>query len=77
MRRWKKVLPPEEAERRADDDDAFNDEYDASEETVVAPEADEPAPEFRDPYVDAPKAKPKRQSTLASRTGSKARPQRE
>lgn len=76
MRRWKKVLPPEEVERREDDSDEFSSEYDDSVETVVAPEAVEPAPEFRDPYVDEPKSKskpkPKRQSTLASRTGSRS-----
>ncbi|WP_453984632.1 BCCT family transporter [Brevibacterium casei] len=80
MRRWKKVLPPEEVERREDAGDEFNDEYDDSVETVVAPEPVEPAPEFRDPYVDESaksRARSKRQSTLASRTGSRARPKGE
>ncbi|MDN6193271.1 choline/carnitine/betaine transport [Brevibacterium sandarakinum] len=71
MRKWKKVLPPEEVERRADDDDVFAHEYDDEIEVVSAPEPVEPAPEFRDPYAEPrTKGKSKRHATLASRTGS-------
>ncbi len=72
VRRWKKVLPPEEVERREDDGDAFSEHYDEEEEVVVVPEAIEPAPEFADPYVDKPAPRHHREGTLASRTGSKA-----
>ncbi|WP_413334595.1 BCCT family transporter [Brevibacterium sp. GP-SGM9] len=74
MRRWKKVLPPEEVERREDDDDEFGHEYDDDEEFVSKPEAVEPAPKFRDPYVDAPRHKnPAKRGTLAGRTGSRGK----
>ncbi|MFC7375563.1 BCCT family transporter [Brachybacterium sp. GCM10030268] len=67
-REWKQVLPPEEYERREDDDD-----YD-TDEMVVEPEAMGEAPVMRDPYeedgngedvepVDGP-------ATLPARTGS-------
>ena len=63
MRRWKKVLPPEEFERRQDED-----EHDTS-EIVVEPEALDEPPVLRDPYV-----KQNRQTgshgTLSARTGS-------
>ncbi|WP_193096649.1 BCCT family transporter [Brevibacterium sp. FME17] len=71
MRKWKKVLPPEEVERRDDGEDAFAHEYDDDEEVVTTPEAAEPAPKFRDPYVSVDgQSKKKRHGTLSSRTGS-------
>uniref|UniRef100_UPI00261F97D9 BCCT family transporter n=1 Tax=Brevibacterium sp. TaxID=1701 RepID=UPI00261F97D9 len=75
MRRWKKVLPPEEVERRSADDDDFSHEYDEDEEVVTRPQAEEPAPEFRDPYIEAPAQRKQRHGTLASRTGSRSRSQ--
>jgi choline/glycine/proline betaine transport protein len=39
MRRWKKVLPPEEVERRQGGDEQFGHEYDDDEEVVTEPEA--------------------------------------
>ncbi|GAB3700537.1 BCCT family transporter [Nocardiopsis oceani] len=72
-RRWKQVLPPEEYERRQDED-----EHDTS-ATVVEPEALDDPPVMRDPYVDQDR-KSKSHGTLAARTGSSrragARPQR-
>ena len=50
-RRWKKVLPPEEAERRAGDDTEYESQY-PEEEIVIDPQIDEEAPEFKDPYVN-------------------------
>ena len=50
-RRWKKVLPPEEAERRAGDDAEYESQY-PEEEIVIDPQIDEEAPEFKDPYVN-------------------------
>ena len=70
MRKWKKVLPPEEVERRSDDEDVYAHEYDEEEEVVTAPEPVEPAPEFRDPYIAEEHRKKRREGTLASRTGS-------
>lgn len=61
-RRWKKVLPPEELERRQDDAD-FEDE-----DAVVEPEAVEDAPVMRDPYVQQRLIGPR--GTLSARTGS-------
>ncbi|GAA2013579.1 BCCT family transporter [Brevibacterium samyangense] len=81
-REWKKVLPPEEFERRADPDDDY--EYDDV-EAVVEPEAETEVPVMRDPYVDpdpepeptaeAPRTK-RKVRTLATRTGSKPLPPR-
>jgi choline/glycine/proline betaine transport protein len=53
------------------DDDQFGHEYDSDEDVVTTPEAVEPAPEFRDPYIDEHGHKVKREGTLASRTGSR------
>lgn len=61
-RRWKKVLPPEEIERRRNDED-FN-----SEEAVVEPEAAEETPVMRDPYEEERRIG--RAGTLSARTGS-------
>ncbi|WAE75565.1 BCCT family transporter [Streptomonospora nanhaiensis] len=68
-RTWKKVLPPEEYERRQDED-----EHDTS-ETVVEPEALDEPPVLRDPYVDQdhPTGTP---GTLPARTGSAKLPGR-
>ncbi|MGC5617188.1 BCCT family transporter [Georgenia sp. Z1491] len=65
-RRWKKVLPPEELERRHGED-----EHDTS-DVVVAPEAVDEVPEMRDPYVDTGTRKRRRERgrTLPARTGS-------
>ncbi|MGC5628696.1 BCCT family transporter [Georgenia sp. Z1344] len=65
-RRWKKVLPPEELERRHDED-----EHDTT-DVVVTPEAAEEAPEMRDPYVERPSRRWRREKgrTLSARTGS-------
>ena len=61
-RRWKKVLPPEEIERRR-----YDDKHDA-EDAVVEPEAAEEAPVMRDPYeADRVIGRP---GTLSARTGS-------
>ena len=77
MRKWKKVLPPEEVERRNCDDDEFGHEYDDEVEVVTAPEPEEEAPEFRDPYIEEPEPKGRRMGTLASRTGSAGMPHSE
>lgn len=61
-RRWKKVLPPEELERRRYDADH------AGEEAVVEPEAAEPTPVMRDPYEEERLIG--RSGTLSARTGS-------
>lgn len=61
-RRWKKVLPPEELERRRHDADH------AGEEAVVEPEAAEPTPVMRDPYEEERLIG--RSGTLSARTGS-------
>ncbi|MFF8764236.1 BCCT family transporter [Nocardiopsis dassonvillei] len=66
-RRWKKVLPPEEYERRQDED-----EHDVS-EVVVQPEAIDERPVMRDPYVDRGRATGA-PGTLSARTGSTRRP---
>ncbi|WGH82940.1 BCCT family transporter [Auritidibacter ignavus] len=64
-REWKKVLPPEEYARR-DADDNFD-----TDDVVVEPEAEEPAPVLRDPYLDLSKLEPKaKRGTLAARTSS-------
>ena len=48
------------------------DEYDDEEEVVTEPQAVEPAPKFRDPYIEIPhEKKGRREGTLASRTGSR------
>ena len=60
-RRWKKVLPPEEIERRRYDDDHDGDD------AVVEPEAAEEAPVMRDPYEERLIGPP---GTLSARTGS-------
>ena len=74
MRRWKKVLPPEEVARRLGGDEQFGHEYDDDEEVVTEPEAVEPAPEFRDPYIEESREKKRRrEGTLASRTGSRSK----
>ncbi|GAB3723380.1 BCCT family transporter [Nocardiopsis nanhaiensis] len=65
-RRWKQVLPPEEYERRQDED-----EHDTS-AAVVEPEALDDPPVMRDPYVDQER-KSKAHGTLAARTGSSRR----
>ena len=61
-RQWKKVLPPEEIERRKGDKD-----FDG-EDAVVEPEAEEEAPVMRDPYVPQRVVGPR--GTLSARTGS-------
>ncbi|MCP3013071.1 BCCT family transporter [Nocardiopsis dassonvillei] len=66
-RRWKKVLPPEEYERRQDEE-----EHDVS-EVVVQPEALDEPPVMRDPYVDRGRATGA-PGTLSARTGSTRRP---
>src|SRR5699024_12153771 len=71
MRRWKKVLPPEEVERRDNGHDEFSDSYDSDEVVVSTPEAVEPAPKFRDPYIRSSGALTSRQGSLPRRTGSK------
>ncbi|MEH0059646.1 BCCT family transporter [Auritidibacter ignavus] len=64
-REWKKVLPPEEYARRDADDD-FN-----TDDVVVEPEAEEPAPVMRDPYLDLETIEPRaKHGTLAARTSS-------
>lgn len=64
MRRWKKVLPPEELERRLDED-----EHDTS-EIVVEPEALDEPPVLRDPYVNQNR-QTGTHGTLSARTGSR------
>ena len=68
-RNWKKVLPPEEYERRQDED-----EHDTS-ETVVEPEAIDEPPVLRDPYVKQIRSTGT-PGTLPARTGSMKRPGR-
>lgn len=77
MRRWKKVLPPEEVERREGSDDQFGHEYDDDVEVVTAPEPVESAPEFRDPYIEGSEPEGRPHGTLATRTGSAGRPHSE
>src|SRR5699024_4028843 len=60
-RRWKRVLPPEEYARRQDEPD--EDVRDA----VIEPEAAEPVPVMRDPYLDKGRTGPR--GTLSARTG--------
>ena len=67
-RSWKKVLPPEEYERRQDED-----EHDTS-EIVIQPEALDDPPVMRDPYVDQVRITGR--GTLPARTGSVRRPVR-
>lgn len=68
-RTWKKVLPPEELERRQDED-----EHDTS-EVVTEPEAVDDPPVMRDPYVDADQDRVTgARGTLSARTGSARRP---
>lgn len=62
-RSWKKVLPPEEHDRREEEP-----EYDTS-EIVVEPEAADKAPVMRDPYIDKDRVTNPR-GTIAARTGS-------
>ncbi|GAA4833215.1 BCCT family transporter [Garicola koreensis] len=62
-RTWKKVLPPEEHDRRQDER-----EFDTS-EIVVEPEAVDEPPVMRDPYVDKDRPAGPR-GTIAARTGS-------
>ena len=61
-RKWKKVLPPEELERRKGDGNFHG------EDAVVEPEAEEAAPILRDPYVQQRVIGPP--GTLSARTGS-------
>ncbi|GAA4108220.1 BCCT family transporter [Enteractinococcus coprophilus] len=61
-RQWKKVLPPEEIERRKGDEDF------EGEDAVVEPQAEEEAPVMRDPYI--PKRVMGPRGTLSARTGS-------
>ena len=63
MRTWKKVLPPEEYERRQDED-----EHDTS-EVVIEPEALDDPPVLRDPYVKQIRSTGT-PGTLSARTGS-------
>ncbi|GHD36051.1 multidrug DMT transporter permease [Nocardiopsis kunsanensis] len=65
-RTWKKVLPPEEYERRQDED-----EHDTS-DIVVEPEAIDEPPVMRDPYLDQARVTVRR-GTLPARTGSSRR----
>ena len=69
-RNWKKVLPPEEYERRQDED-----EHDTS-EFVVEPEALDDPPVLRDPYVPQKVRITGSRGTLPARTGSARRPAR-
>ncbi len=65
-RRWKKVLPPEEIEQRACDDDQYSDEYDDDVEVVAEPEAlDEHPPEV---VAGGTVPEPSAHGTLARRT---------
>lgn len=61
-RRWKKVLPPEELERRREAEDEDD------EGAVTEPEAAEATPRMRDPYVTERPYGPR--GTLSARTGS-------
>lgn len=61
-RRWKRVLPPEEYQRRHEEND--RDVH----ETVVEPEAAEAVPVIRDPYETERRIGPR--GTLSARTGS-------
>lgn len=65
-RSWKKVLPPEEHERRQDEDDHDNGD------AVVEPEAEDDRPVMRDPYVVDRRGLGPR-GTLSARTGSARR----
>lgn len=68
-REWKKVLPPEEYERRVDED-----EHDVS-DVVIEPEADTEVPVLADPYIaPAPAPAMPARGTLAARTGSASMP---
>lgn len=60
-RRWKKVLPPEEHARRADEDEFHG------EEAVIEPEAAEAVPVMIDPYEQRVIGS---KGTLSARTGS-------
>ncbi|MDN5704046.1 MAG: BCCT family transporter [Yaniella sp.] len=62
-RSWKKVLPPEEHERRQDEDG-----HDTT-EVVVEPEAADERPVMRDPYLEEERLIGPR-GTLSARTGS-------
>src|SRR5699024_5627945 len=75
MRRRKKVLPPGEVERRRADADGVGHGSDEGAEVVTRPQPEDPAPEFRDPYIEAPAQRKQRHGTLASRTGSRSRSQ--
>jgi choline/glycine/proline betaine transport protein len=66
-RRWKKVLPPEEIERRAADDDTYAEEYDAHEDVVAEPEAHEASL-----TAGGTTSFPAGAGTLSRRTGSRA-----
>src|SRR5699024_738045 len=65
-RSWKKVLPPEEHERRQDEDDHDNGD------AVVEPEAEDDRQVMRDPYVVDRRGLGPR-GTLSARTGSARR----
>lgn len=65
-RAWKKVLPPEEHERRQNEDDSD------SEDAVVEPEAADERPVMRDPYIEQQRLIGSR-GTLSARTGSARR----
>lgn len=65
-RSWKKVLPPEEHERRQDEDDHDSDD------AVIEPEAENDRPVMRDPYLARRRALGQR-GTLSARTGSARR----
>jgi len=69
-RRWKKVLPPEEVERRTNGEDDFAEHYDDNEEVVTEPEARDDPPQPRELYVESGRDR-RRPGTLASRTGSR------
>ena len=60
-REWKQVLPPEEYQRRLEED-----EHDTT-DLVVEPEAATDTPTLRDPYLEHEEP---RKGTLAARTGS-------
>src|SRR5699024_1564670 len=62
-RTWKKVLPPEEHDRREEEP-----ECDTS-EVVSEPEAADEPPVMRDPYIDRDRQTSPR-GTIAARTGS-------
>lgn len=63
-REWKKVLPPEEYERRQDED-----EHDTT-AVVVEPEAAGDTPTMRDPYLEHGDPTEPQAGTLPARTGS-------